>query len=250
MPGGRCRYVKNLERLATRGKFCVLAARTQADEDAPSPFIYIVCSAIGSPIDSRYCEVSPEFVDLTDNYLVVASSSTVYCWVFNDKGSQPFSSAVPVSGGTSSLAAPCCASAPGVTRTMPRGAVPARGRAGARVRQRLQQQAQELAHLPAQQGPDRRHCRSQRLRCGGARLGHRRAVRAPAPIVRSEVGPRLGAWAPRAGCCSPVGKVLVGAQRPQHLPELQLHDAGRYRHERGPDAGGHGEGRRRYRRGR
>jgi WD repeat-containing protein 35 len=49
---------------------------------AASQYILILCNAIGSPVDSKYIDVRPDFVTMTPYHIVVASTDTLYIWQY------------------------------------------------------------------------------------------------------------------------------------------------------------------------
>jgi hypothetical protein len=57
------RYVKKLMLVRGGGEHCVLATRT---DDQSGQFILILCNAIGSPVDSKYIDVEPTHLSMTD----------------------------------------------------------------------------------------------------------------------------------------------------------------------------------------
>lgn len=48
----------------------------------PGEYILILCNAIGSPVDSKYIEVEPKYLYITNHHVIAASDDTVYVWQF------------------------------------------------------------------------------------------------------------------------------------------------------------------------
>jgi len=71
------KYVKKLLDIKACAENCVLA--TRADDD-PNQFILVLCNAIGSPLDSKYIDVKPDFLSITAHHVVAASADFVYVW--------------------------------------------------------------------------------------------------------------------------------------------------------------------------
>ena len=71
------KYVKKLLDIKACAENCVLA--TRADDD-PDQFILVLCNAIGSPLDSKYIDVKPDFLCITAHHVVAASADFVYVW--------------------------------------------------------------------------------------------------------------------------------------------------------------------------
>eukprot|EP00051_Salpingoeca_urceolata_P028079 m.484856 g.484856 ORF g.484856 m.484856 type:complete len:1179 (-) comp23570_c0_seq1:94-3630(-) len=71
------KFVKKLLGVAAAGDHCVLA--TVAD-DQSGQYVLILCNAIGTPVDSRYIDIEPVFVDMSDTHIVAASRNCVYVW--------------------------------------------------------------------------------------------------------------------------------------------------------------------------
>jgi len=72
------KYVKKLLSICASGEYCVLATK---GEEA-GQYILILCNAIGSPVDSKYIEVEPMFMVMTQYHVVVASEEVVYIWQY------------------------------------------------------------------------------------------------------------------------------------------------------------------------
>ena len=72
------KYVKHLMAIAAAGDYCVLA--TRSDED--SQFVLILCNAIGSPVDSKYIPVEPQFLVMTEFHVIAASADVIYVWQY------------------------------------------------------------------------------------------------------------------------------------------------------------------------
>eukprot|EP00736_Rhodelphis_marinus_P014135 Rmarinus@m.4538 len=73
------KYVKKLLAIRAAGEYCVLA--TKAD-DSSGQYILILCNAMGSPVDSKYIDIEPVFLTMTDTHVVVASEEIVYVWQY------------------------------------------------------------------------------------------------------------------------------------------------------------------------
>lgn len=72
------KYVKRLTAIRACGEYCVLV--TTGEE--PGQNILILCNAIGSPVDSKYIEVDPQYVAMTPYHVMAASESVVYVWQY------------------------------------------------------------------------------------------------------------------------------------------------------------------------
>lgn len=56
-----CKYVKRLLGIRAAGDHCVLAA----NGDDAGQYVVVLCDAIGSPLETRYIDVEPLFVTMT-----------------------------------------------------------------------------------------------------------------------------------------------------------------------------------------
>lgn len=84
------KYVRNLLSLRAAGEHCILISA--AEEEPPNEdgvpavkaagkqYVLILCNAIGSPLDSKYISVQPDYVAMTPFHVAVASSDTLYVW--------------------------------------------------------------------------------------------------------------------------------------------------------------------------
>eukprot|EP01052_Picozoa_sp_SAG31_P004074 SAG31_NODE_165_length_21701_cov_9.786409_6_plen_468_part_00 len=72
------KYVRKLVDMRAAGDNCVLA---KAD-DTGNQYILILCNAIGSPVDSKYIEVEPLRMAMTETHVVVASDDVIYVWQY------------------------------------------------------------------------------------------------------------------------------------------------------------------------
>lgn len=74
------KYVKRLLGLVSGSEFCTLA--TKAD-DGSGQYALILCNAIGTPVDSRYIDIEPNFMAMTNSHIFVASKEAIYQWHFH-----------------------------------------------------------------------------------------------------------------------------------------------------------------------
>jgi WD repeat-containing protein 35 len=72
------KYVRKLVDMRAAGDNCVLA---KAD-DTGNQYILILCNAIGSPVDSKYVEVEPLHMAMTETHVVLASDDVIYVWQY------------------------------------------------------------------------------------------------------------------------------------------------------------------------
>mmetsp|Transcript_25500 Transcript_25500/g.48224 ORF Transcript_25500/g.48224 Transcript_25500/m.48224 type:complete len:1215 (+) Transcript_25500:126-3770(+) len=72
------KYVKKLISIRACGEYCVLATKSEEADQ----YILILCNAIGSPVDSKYIEVEPVHMTMTQYHVIVVSEELVYVWQF------------------------------------------------------------------------------------------------------------------------------------------------------------------------
>jgi len=102
------KYVKRLLSIHASGENCVLVTATEDEPDPVSgavlprdgpiadstglPFadqyILILCNAIGSPVDSKYIDVRPDYVAMTPFHVIAASTDTLYLWQYRTQVSK------------------------------------------------------------------------------------------------------------------------------------------------------------------
>lgn len=75
------KYVKQLITIRAAGDNCVFATRT---DDNSGQYILILCNAIGSPVDSKYIDVEPLYLAMTEHHVIVASNEQVYVWQYRN----------------------------------------------------------------------------------------------------------------------------------------------------------------------
>ncbi|XP_031567757.1 WD repeat-containing protein 35-like isoform X2 [Actinia tenebrosa] len=73
------KYVRNLMSVSAFGDHCVLA--TKAD-DSSGQYVLVLCNAIGTPLDSKYIEIEPQFIAMTRSYVVASSKEAFYTWQY------------------------------------------------------------------------------------------------------------------------------------------------------------------------
>jgi WD repeat-containing protein 35 len=78
------KYVKKLLAIRACKEYCVLA--TKGEE--PGQYILILCNAIGSPVDSKYIEVEPVMMAMTQYHVIVCSEELVYIWQYRTPASK------------------------------------------------------------------------------------------------------------------------------------------------------------------
>lgn len=100
--------MKRLLSIHASGENCVLVTATEDEPDPVSgaviprdgpiadstglPFadqyILILCNAIGSPVDSKYIDVRPDYVAMTPFHVIAASTDTLYLWQYRTQVSK------------------------------------------------------------------------------------------------------------------------------------------------------------------
>mmetsp|Transcript_1346 Transcript_1346/g.3417 ORF Transcript_1346/g.3417 Transcript_1346/m.3417 type:complete len:1179 (-) Transcript_1346:299-3835(-) len=78
------KYVKKLMAVKGAGEYCVLATRT----DDPGVFILILCNAIGAPVDSKYINIEPQNLFMTETHVVAASGDVICVWQYSSRVSK------------------------------------------------------------------------------------------------------------------------------------------------------------------
>eukprot|EP00439_Symbiodinium_sp_Y106_P080708 s175_g19.t1 len=73
------KYIKHVTHIRSSEEYCVLV--TKAD-DASGQHIVIVCNDIGSPVDSKYMQLDPVHVAMTNSHVIVTSEDVVYIWSY------------------------------------------------------------------------------------------------------------------------------------------------------------------------
>uniref|UniRef100_A0A7S3VHU1 Anaphase-promoting complex subunit 4 WD40 domain-containing protein n=1 Tax=Dunaliella tertiolecta TaxID=3047 RepID=A0A7S3VHU1_DUNTE len=84
------KYVRKLMAIQACGDFCVLATKGEN----PNEYILILCNAIGSPVDSKYIEVEPKYLTITNHHVIAANDENVYVWQFRTSFSKLMSTDV------------------------------------------------------------------------------------------------------------------------------------------------------------
>lgn len=94
------KFIKRLISIHAAGENCILVARADAeaaeaaegvaDPGAPSSsqHVLILCNAIGSPLDTKYIDVTPDHVAITPFHVAVASTDTLYLWQYRTQVSK------------------------------------------------------------------------------------------------------------------------------------------------------------------
>lgn len=73
------KYVKQLVAIRASGEHCCFATRS---DDGSSQYILILCNSIGSPVDSKYIDIEPIYLAMTDTHVIAASNEAVYTWQY------------------------------------------------------------------------------------------------------------------------------------------------------------------------
>eukprot|EP00040_Diaphanoeca_grandis_P015836 m.81289 g.81289 ORF g.81289 m.81289 type:complete len:1161 (-) comp25403_c0_seq3:252-3734(-) len=77
--GHQIKYVKGLMDIAAAGEHCVLSTKHHDDSNQ---YVLILCNAIGTPVDSKYIDVEPQFLTMTSTHIIVTSHNCVYIWAY------------------------------------------------------------------------------------------------------------------------------------------------------------------------
>jgi len=67
--------------IAAAGDHCVLSTRA---DDVSGQYVLILCNAIGTPIDSKYIDIEPVYLDMTPTHIIAASHECVYVWAYKN----------------------------------------------------------------------------------------------------------------------------------------------------------------------
>jgi WD repeat-containing protein 35 len=73
------KYIKHVTHIRSSDDYCTLV--TKAD-DSSGQYIIIICNDIGSPVDSKYLQIEPLHLSMTNSHVVVASEDCVYIWMY------------------------------------------------------------------------------------------------------------------------------------------------------------------------
>lgn len=79
------KYIKHVTHIRSSEEYCVLV--TKAD-DASGQHIVIVCNDIGSPVDSKYMQLEPMHVAMTNSHVIATSEDVVYIWNYRSSVSR------------------------------------------------------------------------------------------------------------------------------------------------------------------
>lgn len=47
-------------------------------------FVLVLCNSIGTPLDSKYIDLDPQYVSMTKTHIVAASKEAFYSWQFKN----------------------------------------------------------------------------------------------------------------------------------------------------------------------
>mmetsp|Transcript_68370 Transcript_68370/g.163192 ORF Transcript_68370/g.163192 Transcript_68370/m.163192 type:complete len:1174 (+) Transcript_68370:203-3724(+) len=75
------KYVKKLLMIRACGEYCVLATKT----GEANVWVLILCNAIGAPVDSKYINIEPVYMTMTETHVVCASDDVVFVWYYSTK---------------------------------------------------------------------------------------------------------------------------------------------------------------------
>lgn len=79
------KYIKHVTHIRSSEEYCVLV--TKAD-DSSGQHIVIVCNDIGSPVDSKYMQLEPMHVAMTNSHVIATSEDVVYIWNYRSSVSR------------------------------------------------------------------------------------------------------------------------------------------------------------------
>lgn len=79
------KYIKQVTHIRTSEEHAVLV--TKAD-DSSGQHIVIICNDIGSPVDSKYIQLEPLHVAMSNTHIIVASEDCVYVWMYKAPASK------------------------------------------------------------------------------------------------------------------------------------------------------------------
>eukprot|EP00038_Savillea_parva_P017457 m.20369 g.20369 ORF g.20369 m.20369 type:complete len:1166 (+) comp3785_c0_seq1:132-3629(+) len=76
--GHQVKFVRSLTKMAAAGNYTVLATRSEEE----GQYVLILCNKIGQPIDSKYIDIEPVFLAMSESYVVAASHDCIFVWSY------------------------------------------------------------------------------------------------------------------------------------------------------------------------
>jgi len=73
----RMKFVRQLYAIKCYSDLCVIISKV---EETDEMFKIVLCNSIGNPIETKLVNIEPFFVEMTKNYIVLASTDHVYVW--------------------------------------------------------------------------------------------------------------------------------------------------------------------------
>lgn len=71
------KFIRQLYAIKCYLDLCVIISKV---EDTDEMFKIVLCNSIGNPIETKLINIEPFFVEMTKNYIVLASTDHVYVW--------------------------------------------------------------------------------------------------------------------------------------------------------------------------
>ncbi|EDV23603.1 uncharacterized protein TRIADDRAFT_50569 [Trichoplax adhaerens] len=73
------KYIKNLLGITAYGDYCLISTKAP---DGSGQYVLILSNAIGTPLETKYIDIKPEYAAITDTHIIVASKEAFYSWQF------------------------------------------------------------------------------------------------------------------------------------------------------------------------
>ena len=74
------KYIKNLKQIAAYQDYCLLIS--QVDEQQ-NTYVLVLCNAVGSPVDSKWINIEPTSVAMSNTHIIICSKYDVYTWQYS-----------------------------------------------------------------------------------------------------------------------------------------------------------------------
>jgi len=82
------KYVKNLLHIKTSEEYCILVSKVEEQSDQAPQWVVVLCNSIGSPLESKFINVDPNYVYMTKTHVIICSLDHIYVWQYRSQSAK------------------------------------------------------------------------------------------------------------------------------------------------------------------
>ena len=79
------KYVKNLLHIKATDEYCILVSKVEEQAEQTPQWIVTLCNSIGSPLETKFINIDPNYVYMTKTHVIICSLDHIYVWQYKSQ---------------------------------------------------------------------------------------------------------------------------------------------------------------------